>query len=121
MIGPTANLPGGVQVHLALGYTDMRKGIDGLAGLVSGVLRKDPMSGHLFLFRGRDPTKLKVLYWDGSGLCLYLKRLDEGGFVWPRLSAPESSIGLTSAQLAMLLEGLDWRSPNRVWKRAVWG
>jgi len=113
--------PTGVQVHLALGYTDMRKGLDGLAGLVRTTLRKDPMSGHLFLFRGRNASLLKVLFWDGSGLCLYAKRLEEGGFVWPRLSEPASALTLSAAQLAMLLEGLDWRSPNRVWKRAVWG
>lgn len=113
--------PTGVKAHLALGYTDMRKGLDGLAELVKATLKADPYCGHLFLFRGKSAGLLKILFWDGSGLCLYTKRLAEGGFVWPRIASPQSSITLTSAQLAMLIEGLDWRSPNRVWKRAVWG
>jgi hypothetical protein len=63
-------LPPGVKVHLALGYVDMRKGIDGLAMLVQGVLRQDPFSGHLFVFRGRSRANLiKIVFWDGSGLC----------------------------------------------------
>ena len=71
-------LPAGVKVHLALGYTDMRKGIDGLATLVQEVLKKDPFSGHLFVFRGRKANLIKILFWDGTGLCLFTKRLDHG-------------------------------------------
>src|SRR5215468_2093754 len=76
-------LPRGLKVHLALGYTDMRKGIDGLAMLVQGVLRQDPFSGHLFVFRGRKADLIKVLFWDGTGLCLFTKRLEHGRFAWP--------------------------------------
>ena len=61
--------PPGVKVHLAFGYTDMRKGIDGLAMLVQGVLRQDPFSGHLFLFRGRKANLIKIVFWEGTGLC----------------------------------------------------
>jgi hypothetical protein len=66
-------LPRGVKVHLALGFIDMRKGIDGLAMLVQGVLQQDPFSGHLFVFRGRKANLIKTVYWDGNGLCLFTK------------------------------------------------
>jgi transposase len=69
-------LPPGVKVHLALGYIDMRKGIDGLAMLVQSVLRQDPFSGHLFVFRGRTRANLiKIIFWDGTGLCLFTEWL----------------------------------------------
>ena len=74
-------LPPGVKVHLALGFTDMRKGIDGLAMLVQGVLRQDPFSGHLFVFRGRKASLIKIVFWDGTGLCLFTKRLEQGVFL----------------------------------------
>ena len=76
-------LPRGMKVHLALGYTDMRKGIDGLAMLVQAVLHQDPFSGHLFVFRGRKANLIKIVYWDGTGLCLFTKRLEQGVFLWP--------------------------------------
>ena len=103
-------VPAGVKVHLALGYTDMRKGMDGLAMLVQETLKKDPFSGHLFAFRGKRAQIVKVLFWDGNGLCLFTKRLDRGGFVWPRMTGYEGSITLSPAQLAMLSEGV-WRCP----------
>ncbi len=109
-------LPAGVRVHLALGVTDMRKGLDGLATLVQETLRKDPFSGHIFAFRGRRANMIKVLFWDGTGLCLFTKRIDQGHFVWPRISVAGGTIPLTTAQLAMLLEGIDWRHPERVWR-----
>ena len=64
-------VPAGVRVQLALGYTDMRKGMDGLAALVQELLKRDPFSGHLFAFRGKRASILKVLFWDGNGLCLF--------------------------------------------------
>ena len=64
-------IPAGVKVHLALGYTDMRKGLDGLATLVQESLKQDPFSGHLFAFRGKKASTMKVLFWDGNGLCLF--------------------------------------------------
>jgi hypothetical protein len=73
----------GVKVHIALGVTDMRKGIDGLATLVQEILLHDPFSGHLFAFRGGKANLIKILYWDGTGLCLFTKRLEHGAFEWP--------------------------------------
>lgn len=106
-------VPAGVKVHLALGYTDMRKGMDGLAMLVQGTLQKDPFSGHLFAFRSKRAQIVNILFWDGNGLCLFTKRLDQGGFVWPRLVETGGTITLRPAQLAMLIEGIDWRTPER--------
>lgn len=107
-------IPGGARVWLAGGRTDMRKGFDGLATLVQGVLAEDPFCGHLFVFRGRRGDLIKVLWWDGQGLCLFAKRLEKGRFVWP--AATDSKIVVTSAQLSMLLEGIDWRMPRRTWR-----
>ena len=76
-------LPPNVKVHLAYGYTDMRKGMDGLALLVQEVLQQDPFSGHLFVFRGRKANLIKIVFWDGTGLCLFTKRLEHGVFLWP--------------------------------------
>jgi transposase len=114
-------VPAGVKVHLALGYTDMRKGMDGLAMLVQGTLKQDPFSGHLFCFRGKKSWMLKILFWDGNGLCLFSKRLSRGSFVWPRMQQPDGTVTLTPAQLAMLIEGIDWRAPERTWKPALAG
>ena len=86
----TALLPPGVKVHLALGFIDMRKGIDGLAMLVQGVLQQDPFTGHLFVFRGRTRANLiKIVFWDGTGLCLFTKRLEPACSCGPRASMRE--------------------------------
>jgi transposase len=114
-------VPAGVKVHLALGYTDLRKGLDGLAVLVEQVLEKDPFSGHMFVFRGKRADMIKILFWDGSGLCLFTKRLEESRFVWPVTSEQGTAVTLTAAQLSMLLEGFDWRRPERAWRPAVAG
>ena len=98
-------LPRGVKVHLALGYTDMRKGIDGLAMLVQAVLHEDPFSGHLFVFRGRKANLIKIVYWDGTGLCLFTKRLEQGIFLWPPNVDPGETLTLSSEQLSMLIDG----------------
>lgn len=100
-------LPPGVRVWLAAGPTDMRRGFDGLSRLVQEVLGQDPFSGHVFAFRGRRAHLVKLLFWDGQGLCLYAKRLERGKFVWP--TATEGAVPLTPAQMSMLLEGIDWR------------
>src|SRR3546814_3380080 len=83
----------------------MRKGCDGLARQVQETLLDDPFSGHLFVFRGRRGDLLKVLWWDGQGLCLFSKRLEKGRFVWP--SPADGKVVVTPAQLAMLVEGID--------------
>jgi transposase len=102
------------KVWLAAGVTDMRKGFNGLSALAQGVLKGDPFSGHLFVFRGRRGDLVKVIWWDGQGACLFSKRLEKGRFVWP--SATTGKVTLTPAQLAMLLEGIDWRAPARTWR-----
>jgi len=103
--------PPGARVWLACGYTDMRKGMDGLAVLAQQVLREDPFSGALFAFRGKRGGLVKILWFDGQGLCLFCKRLDRGHFVWPVTAT--GRVHLTPAQLSMLLEGIDWRAPVR--------
>ena len=102
---------GGTSVWLACGVTDLRNGFDGLAGLVQTHLGKDAFSGQLLVFRGRRGDRVKMLWWDGDGLCLFAKRLEVGRFVWPQ--ALSGVVHLSQAQLSMLLEGIDWRSPRR--------
>jgi transposase len=85
----------------------MRYGFDGLAAQAQRVLDADPFSGHLFLFRGKRADYLKILYYDGTGLCLFAKRLENGKFVWPPLV--DGGMVLTTAQLALLVEAMDWR------------
>ena len=82
MIGPPAR----TRIWLAAGFTDLRRGFDGLAALVQTRLEADPFSGHAFVFRGRRGDRIKILWWDGhgNGLCLFAKRLESGRFVWPR-------------------------------------
>jgi transposase len=99
--------PPGVRVYLAMQPCDMRKGLDGLAAQVQTALGADPFSGALFVFRGKRGDMLKILCWDGSGLCLFAKRLEHGRFVWPPIV--EGRLHLTAAQLALLVEGIDWR------------
>jgi transposase len=106
--------PAGLRVYLAAGVTDMRKGFDGLARLVAERLSEDAFGGGAYVFRGRRGDRIKVLWWDGQGLCLFAKRLERGRFVWP--SAKDGGVVLTPAQLAMLLEGIDWRAPLRTWR-----
>jgi transposase len=85
----------------------MRRGFDGLAADVAAVLRQDPYSGHLFLFRSRKADYLKILHYDGTGLCLFAKRLERGKFVWPPIV--DGTMVLTPAQMALLVEAMDWR------------
>ena len=107
-------VPASTKVWLAAGVTDMRKGFNGLSALAQNVLKQDPFSGHLFLFRGRRGDLIKVIWWDGQGACLFSKRLEKGRFVWP--SPTTGKVSLSPAQLSMLLEGIDWRMPERTWR-----
>jgi transposase len=107
-------LPAGTRIWIAAGVTDMRRGMDGLAALVQTALAENPFSGHVFVFRGRRGDLIKVLWWSGDGLCLFAKRLERGRFVWPQATA--GSVCLSGAQLSMLLEGIDWRRPERTWQ-----
>jgi len=105
------------KVFLAAGVTDMRKSFDGLYALVLGVLQCDPISGHLFVFANRRRDRLKILFFDGSGLWVCAKRLEKGTFNWPD-SASGTPIELTSAELNLLLAGLDIKDLNkRRWMR----
>ncbi len=97
----------GTKVYLACLPVSMRYGFDGLAARVSQVLKADPFGGHLFLFRAKRADYLKVLYYDGTGLCLFAKRLEHGRFVWPPIV--DGTMVLTPAQLALLIEAIDWR------------
>jgi transposase len=100
-------LPDGIRVYLAAGRTDLRRGIDGLAAQIQTVLRQDPFSGHLFIFRGRAAHTIKVLMYDGSGFLLMQKRLTEGKFIWP--SPADGIVTISRAQMSLLVDGLDWR------------
>ena len=112
-------IPAGVRIYLACGVTDMRKGFNGLSILAQDVLCQDPFSGAVFCFRGRRGDLMKVLYWDGQGFCLFAKRLEKGRFTWP--VTKQGSVTLTPAQLSMLLEGLEWRTPRKTWAPALAG
>ena len=92
----------------------MRKGFAALAAQAEQTTQQNPFSGHMFVFRGRQGDLIKIIWWDGQGACLFSKRLEKGRFVWP--SAKDGKIALTPAQLAMLLEGIDWRLPQRTWR-----
>jgi len=110
MIGPSS----GTRIWLAAGITDMRKGINGLAAIVQLALGERPFSGDVFVFRGRRGDQVKLLWWSGDGMNLYVKRLERGRFVWPQ--AASGTVHLSRAQLSMLLEGIDWRRPIRSWQ-----
>jgi transposase len=105
-------LPAGTKVFLACQPIDLRAGFDGLAAKVQQIIGADPFSGHVFIFRGKrghylSGHYLKGLYWDGSGMCLFAKRLERHKFVWPPIV--DGTLTLTPAQLALLVEAMDWR------------
>lgn len=122
MIPHCSLAPSSTRVYLACGATDMRKGFDGLAVLVQQVLEQSPHSGALFAFRGKRGDLIKLLWYDGQGMCLFSKRMDRGKFVWPVTKT--GKVHLTSAQLSMLLEGIDWphsKQTSRAHNRARFG
>jgi transposase len=104
----------GVRVWLATGHTDMRKGFDTLAVLVQESLKHDPNAGDLYVFRGRRGDRVKLIWHDGQGACLFTKRLERGRFIWP--SAADGVVTISVAQLSYLLEGIDWRMPQKTWR-----
>jgi transposase len=95
------------KVFVGVEATDMRKGFEGLYGVVRDELGKDPLSGHLFLFANKARTRLKILFWDGSGLWVCAKRLEKGRFHWPEAEAGASSVRLRQEELSALVAGLD--------------
>ena len=110
------------RIYLAAGATDMRKGFEGLYGLVRDQLRLEPLSGHIFIFSNAQRNRLKVLFWDGSGLWVCAKRLEKGRFRWPEAEAGESKVVLRQEEWALLVGGIDLAgSRRRRWFRKVVG
>jgi transposase len=103
VIGPT----GAVRVMVATKPVDFRKGAEGLAALVREEMKSDPFCGAIYVFRAKRADRVKLVFWDGTGVCLFAKRLEDGAFRWPNIQ--DGVIHLTAAQLSALLEGLDWR------------
>lgn len=108
MIAPSLH----TKVYLAKDPTDMRKGFPGLIVLTEALLRLEPTSGHLFMFLNRRRDMMKILYWDGTGFCIWAKRLERGSFQRPSAVAGEQgpSLELSAAQWSMILQGIDLRS-----------
>lgn len=106
------------RVYLAAGSTDMRKSFEGLYGLVRDRLACDPLSGHIFLFANAQRNRLKLLFWDGSGLWVCAKRLEKGRFRWPAAENTEVKITLSPEQFTLLIGGLDLaQTKARAWHR----
>ena len=112
-------VPSGVKVWLATGHTDMRKGFPGLSLMVQEALKRDPMCGHLFVFRGRGGGLIKVIWHDGQGACLFTKKLERGRFIWP--PPADGCLQIAGAQLAYMLDGIDWRNPQRTYRPELAG
>jgi len=112
-------VPAGVRVWVAAGVTDMRRGMNSLALQVQQNLARDPHAGDVFAFRGRRGDLIKILWHDGLGFSLYAKRLERGRFLWPQSGSngpADGVVAITPAQLGYLLEGIDWRNPQRTWR-----
>ena len=112
-------LPTGVRVWIAAGHTDMRRGMQSLALQVQEALKRDPQAGDLYVFRGKSGSLIKILWHDGIGMSLYAKRLERGRFIWP--SATAGVVSISSAQLAYMLDGIDWRNPQHTWRPVAAG
>jgi len=100
-----------VRVFVCLEAVDMRRSFDGLAAVAEHVMGRDPLSGHLFVFRGRRGDRVKILYWDRDGYALWYKRLEKGVFRFP--SGEAGGREVSGAELACLLEGLEWAQAKR--------
>lgn len=107
-------VPAGVRVWIAAGHTDMRCGMNSLALRIQQALRRDPHAGDLYVFRGKSGKLIKIFWYDGLGASLYAKRLEQGRFIWP--ITQDGAVAITAAQLSYLLEGIDWRNPQRSWR-----
>ncbi|MEE9394138.1 MAG: IS66 family insertion sequence element accessory protein TnpB [Planctomycetota bacterium] len=107
------SLPTNLRIFVARDPADMRKGFNGLQGLVTTQLEEDPLSGHLFLFLNRRGDRVKVFYWDGDGLAIWYKRLEQGRFQLPPIEDDQSKLEIRSDELAMLLGGIDVRNLKR--------
>jgi len=108
------SFPGSLKIFIALEPCDMRKSFNGLHAVVCERLRQDPLSGALFVFTNKRRNRLKILYWDGSGLWVLAKRLEKGTFTWPQSADPDChTISLAPEALAMLTDGIDLRDGGR--------
>jgi len=107
-------IPLGTRIWIVAGTTDLRRGFVGLSAMVQTTLKENPFSRQVFVFRGRRGDLVKLLWFDGDGFCLFAKRLERGRFIWPKVDS--GTVSLTRAQLSMLLEGIDWRRPERTWQ-----
>lgn len=96
----------GLRVMVASKPVDFRKGMDGLAAMVTQVLSADPFAGDIFIFRSKRADRIKLILWDGTGLCLVTKRLEAGGFTWPPVQ--DGAVTLSTTQLRLLFSGMDW-------------
>ena len=112
-------VPSGVRVWIATGHTDMRRGMNSLALQVQEGLKRDPHAGVLYVFRGRRGDLIKIIWHDGLGMSLYVRRLERGRFIWP--SPADGVVAISPAQLAYLLEGIDWRNPQLTWRPTAAG
>ena len=110
------------KIYLCAGATDMRKGFDGLYALVRDRLELEPLSGHVFLFSNAQRNRMKLIYWDGSGLWVCAKRLERGRFRWPQAEAGQTKIVLSHEEMALLVGGIDLAgSRRRAWFRKIVG
>lgn len=107
-------ISGEVRIWLALGSTDMRKGMNGLARQVQERLTRNPHGGDLYIFRGRSGSLCKILWHDGIGMSLYAKRLERGRFIWP--AAKDGVVAISASAMVCLLEGVEWRNPQTIWR-----
>jgi transposase len=107
------SFPPAVRIWLASAPADLRKSFDALAELVRQHLQNDPLSGHVFVFRNKKSDRVKLLYWDEDGFIIVYKRLEEGTFRWPAATESQTSVTLRAAELAMLLDGIDWPQAQR--------
>jgi transposase len=108
------------RIYLAAGSTDMRKGFEGLYGLARDRLKCEPLSGHVFVFANAQRSRLKLLFWDGSGLWVCAKRLEKGRFRWPEAAGGETKVVLSQEELTLLLGGIDLaQTKRRRWYRTL--
>lgn len=109
--------PGPIRVLVATKPVDFRKGAEGLAALVREEMKADPFSGAVYVFRAKRADRVKLIFWDGTGVCLFAKRLEGGQFQWPKIQ--DGVVRLSAAQFSALLEGLDWRRVHEALKTQI--
>jgi transposase len=107
------SFPPAVRIWLCVQPTDLRKSFDTLAEVVRHHLQADPLSGHVFVFRNRRSDRVKLLYWDEDGYVIVYKRLEAGSFRFPEAGPNQAGVTLRAAELAMLLDGVDWQNVQR--------